>query len=75
MEVEEVNGVKIPKMVKAKVVPVVNGRFETYLGVISPFTKEIIGLDLLMAGHLNTPLEMTVSRVKNQAILDIKIPT
>jgi len=32
-------------------------------------------LDLLMAGHLNTPLEMTVSRVKNQALLDIKIPS
>ena len=74
MKLEEVNGVKIPKMLQAKIVPVVNAKFETNMGVISPFTQEIIGMDLTMAAHLNTPLEMTVSRKMSQVVLDIKIP-
>ena len=74
MKLEEVNGVRIPKMLQAKIVPVVNTKFETNMGVISPFTQEIIGMDLTMATHLNTPLEMTVSRKMSQVVLDIKIP-
>ena len=68
------NQVKIPKTLRAKVVPAVNVKFEMNMGVISPFTQEIIGTGLTLGGHLTTPLEMIVSRTTNQVSLDIKIP-
>merc|ERR1719262_1644291 len=43
MEVEVVNGLKVPKMLKAKVIPVFNFKVEANQGVISPFTSELIG--------------------------------
>ena len=75
MELEEVSGVKIPKTLRVKVVPAINMKFEMNMGVISPFTQEIIGTGLTLGGHLTTPLEMTVSRKANKVALDIKIPT
>merc|ERR1712080_175580 len=63
-----------PKTLTAKVVPAINMKFEMNMGVISPFTQEIIGTGLTLGGHLTTPLEMTVSRTTNQVALDIKIP-
>ena len=74
MELEQVSGVKIPKTLRAKVVPAVNMKLEMHMGVISPFTQEIIGAGLVLGGHLSTPLEMTVSRKINKVALDIKIP-
>merc|ERR1712121_199689 len=74
MELGEVGAVKIPKTLRAKVVPAVNMKFEMNMGVISPFTQEIIGSGLTLGGHLSTPLEMIVSRTTNQVALDIKIP-
>merc|ERR1719315_886519 len=74
MELEEVGAFKIPKTLRAKVVPAVNMKFEMNMGVISPFTQEIIGSGLTLGGHLSTPLEMIVSRTTNQVALDIKIP-
>merc|ERR1719431_79206 len=76
MELEQVGAVKIPKTLRAKVVPAVNVKLEVNMGVISPFTQEIIGTGLVLGGHLTTPLEMTVSRkAANKVALDIKIPT
>merc|ERR1719427_1008615 len=75
MELEEVSGVKIPKTLRAKIVPAINMKFEMNMGVISPFTQEIIGTGLTLGGHLTTPLEMTVSRRANQVAMDIKIPS
>merc|ERR1719219_1002127 len=74
MELEEVGAVKIPKTLRAKVVPAINMKFEMNMGVIIPFTQEIIGTGLTLGGHLLTPLEMIVSRTTNQVALDIKIP-
>merc|ERR1719315_185988 len=74
MELEQVGAVKIPKTLRAKVVPAINMKFEMNMGVISPFTQEIIGTGLTLGGHLTTPLEMIVSRTTNQVSLDIKIP-
>merc|ERR1719431_290078 len=74
VELEEVGAVKIPKTLRAKVVPAVNMKFEMNMGVISPFTQELIGTGLTLGGHLTTPLEMIVSRTTNQVALDIRIP-
>ena len=74
MELEQVGAVKIPKTLRAKVVPAINMKFEMNMGVISPFTQEIIGSGLTLGGHLSTPLEMIFSRTTNQVALDIKIP-
>merc|ERR1719431_2476958 len=61
MELEEIGAVKIPKTLRAKIVPAINMKFEMNMGVISPFTQEIIGTGLTLGGHLTTPLEMIVS--------------
>ena len=74
MELEQVSGVKISRTLIAKVIPAVNMKLEMNMGVISPFTQEIIGAGLVLGGHLTTPLEMTVSRKVNKVALDIKIP-
>jgi len=74
VELEEIGGVKIPKVVKAKVVPAINMKFEMNMGVVSPFTEEIIGTGLTLGGHLTTPLEMTVAREAHKVSLGIKIP-
>jgi len=49
-------------------------KLEMHMGVISPFTQEIIGAGLVLGGHLTTPLEMTIARKVNKVALDIKIP-
>ena len=73
MELEQVSGVKVPKKLIAKVIPAVNMKLEMNMGVISPFTQEIIGTGLTMGGHLITPLEMSVARHENQVALNIKV--
>merc|ERR1712180_350746 len=73
MELEQISGLKVPKTVRAKVVPAINMKFEMHMGVISPFTQEIIGTGLTMGGHLITPLEMSVARHENQVALNIKV--
>ena len=73
MELEQISGLKVPKTVRAKVVPAINMKFEMHMGVISPFTQEIIGTGLTMGGHLITPLEMSVARQENQVALNIKV--
>merc|ERR1712142_1102317 len=74
MELEQVSGIKVPKTLIAKVIPAVNMKLEMNMGVISPFTQEIIGAGLVLGGHLTTPLEMTIARKVNKVALDIKIP-
>merc|ERR1719369_1488902 len=74
MELEEVGAIRIPKKLRAKVVPAVNVKFEMNMGVISPFTQELIGTGLTLGSHLVAPLEMIATRETNQVALDIKIP-
>jgi len=65
---------KVPKMAKAKVIPVFNWKVEANMGVISPFTYEIIGSGVEMAAHYATPLEVTVSQKMTQITLSVKVP-
>ena len=74
MELEEVGAIKMPKMITAKIVPIVNIKLEINMGVISPFTQEFIGLGVNAAAHMATPLEMTLTRKLTQIALDIKVP-
>merc|ERR1711971_1340848 len=74
MELEEVGAIKMPKMITAKMVPIVNVKLEINMGVISPFTQEYIGLGVNAAAHMATPLEMTLTRKLTQIALDIKVP-
>ena len=73
MELEQVSGVKVPKKLIAKVIPAINMKLEMNMGVVSPFTQEIIGTGLTMGGHLITPLEMSVARQENQVALNINV--
>ena len=43
MELEEIGAVKLPKLLQAKIMPVVNIKLEVNMGVISPFTEQFIG--------------------------------
>jgi len=74
MEMEEKNSMKIPKMLKAKVIPVANIKLEANMGVISPFNQEFVGTSVEMAIHSASPLEMTLTRRLTALTLDIKIP-
>merc|ERR1719219_605849 len=62
-------------MLTAKVVPAVHMKFEMNMGVISPFTQELIGTGLTLEGHLTTPLEMVVSRASNNKQVTLHINT
>merc|ERR1711874_516115 len=53
MELEEVGAIKVPKTLRAKIVPAVNMKFGMNMGVISPFTEELIGTGLTLGGHLS----------------------
>jgi hypothetical protein len=64
----------IPTMMKAKIMPVVNIKLEANMGVISPFTHELIGTGLDMAMHMTLPLEMTLSRQGTQVTMTVKTP-
>ena len=74
MTMEERFGLRIPKMLKGKVVPVVNVKIESLRGVVSPFTQELISVGVEAAVHMATPLEMTLSQESSQLSLDIKLP-
>jgi len=64
----------IPRMLKVKLMPVINVKMEANMGVISPFTHELIGSGLDMAMHMTLPFEMIVSRQGNQVTMALKSP-
>ena len=74
LDMEEVGAIKVPKSLKAKVIPVVNFKLEVNVGVISPFSQEYIGVGVDAAAHICTPLQMTITRKLTQLALDIKVP-
>mgnify|MGYP001168426361 FL=1 len=74
MVMEERFGLRIPKMLKGKVVPVINVKVESIRGVVSPFTQELISVGVEAAIHMATPLEMSLSQESSQLSLDIKLP-
>ena len=74
LDIEEEETYKIPKMIQGKIVPVVNIKMEANIGVISPFTNELIGGGFEAALHYAAPLEMSVRRQSSQMVVDIKVP-
>jgi len=74
MQMENRFGLRIPKMLKGKIIPVVNLKVESIRGVVSPFTQELLSVGVEMAMHYATPLEMTLSQESSQLSLDIKLP-
>ncbi len=65
----------IPTELKAKLMPVINVKFEANLGVISPFTSEFIGTGIDMAMHLTLPLDMSLKlKETNQVTFSMKVP-
>nr|ADD73551.1 vitellogenin 1 [Paracyclopina nana] len=65
---------EVPKKVMLKVVPVVNIKMGAHMGVISPFTHELIGTGLDLATHFALPLEITLEKKLTQVTMDIKVP-
>jgi len=74
LRMEERFGLRIPKMLKGKIIPVVNLKVESLRGVVSPFTQELISVGVEIAMHYATPLEMTLSQEASELSLDIKMP-
>merc|ERR1712111_208843 len=58
-----------------KVVPVVNGKIQTHFGIISPFTKEMIGAGVEMSVHSSIPVEIEGKIIKGEVELAVRIPT
>merc|ERR1712029_668385 len=61
--------------VLGKVVPVVNGKIQTHFGIISPFTKEMIGAGVEMSVHSSIPVEIEGKMIKGEVELAVRIPT
>merc|ERR1712168_1530361 len=60
--------------VLGKVVPVVNGKIQTHFGIISPFTKEMIGAGIEMSVHSSIPVEIEGKMIKGEVELAVRIP-
>merc|ERR1712029_741683 len=61
--------------VLGKVVPVVNGKIQTHFGIISPFTKDMIGAGVEMSVHSSLPVEIEGKMIKGEVELAVRIPT
>merc|ERR1719290_397573 len=61
--------------VLGKVVPVVNGKIQTHFGIVSPFTKEMIGAGVEMSVHSSIPVEIEGKMIKGEVELVVRIPT
>jgi len=74
VEMQEEGSYKVPKMLKGKIIPVVNIKMEAHTGVISPFNNELIGGGFEAALHYAAPLEMSLKRKLTQVTLSVQIP-
>merc|ERR1712168_1681468 len=61
--------------VLGKVVPVINDKIQTHFGIISPFTKEMIGAGVEMSVHSSLPVEIEGKMIKGEVELAVRIPT
>merc|ERR1719495_250795 len=66
---------KIMPRINGKFIPVLNGKFVTRFGVISPFTKEVIGSGVDMSVHSSMPVELEGKMTQGQIELSVRIPT
>lgn len=67
-------GYNVPSMVKIDMVPVINIKMEANMGVISPFTHQLIGSGVDQAVHVSLPLEAEMERQTGQVSLTFKTP-
>jgi len=74
IKVAGMEGMMIPK-VSAKVVPVLNGKVQTTFGVITPFTKELIGTNVDMSLHSSIPVEIEGKMSRGEIELSIRTPS
>ena len=74
IKVSGMEGMMIPK-VSAKVVPVLNGKVQTTFGVITPFTKELIGSGVDMSLHSSIPVEIEGKMSRGEIELSIRTPS
>merc|ERR1712235_32684 len=74
VKVSGIEGNRTP-VISAKVVPVLNGKLQTIYGVVTPFTKELIGSGVDMSLHSSLPLELEGKMTKGQIELSVRIPT
>ena len=52
--------VPVPTKVSAKLMPVINAKIQSHVGVICPFTEQLIGAGVDAAVHISTPLEAEI---------------
>jgi hypothetical protein len=71
---EEQGQWQIPRIVKAKILPVINAKLELTTGVISPLNQFFIGTGSEMVLHASLPLDLTLTRKNAQIAVDIKTP-
>merc|ERR1712121_482440 len=62
-------------VINAKVVPVLNGKLQTIYGVVTPFTKELIGSGVDVSIHSSIPVEVEGKISRGEIELSIKTPS
>jgi len=72
--VSPMEGKMMPR-INGKFIPVLNGKLVTRFGVISPFTKEVIGSGVDMSVHSSLPLELEGKMTQGQIELSVRIPS
>merc|ERR1712121_400807 len=72
--VSPMEGKMMPR-INGKFIPVLNGKLVTRFGVISPFTKEVIGSGVDMSVHSSLPVELEGKMSQGQIELSVRIPT
>jgi len=73
VQTESVEGKLLPK-ITAKVIPVVNGKLQSTIGVIFPVTEELIGTGVEMSLHSSAPVEIESIVSKGELQLALRTP-
>jgi len=69
------SAIPIPTKVVAKIMPVVNAKLHSHVGILSPFNDQLIGAGVDAALHIATPLEAEVEvNNMNQVSVVLKTP-
>jgi hypothetical protein len=67
--------IPIPTKVNAKLMPIINAKIHSHVGIICPFTEQLIGTGIDAAIHIASPLEAEVEvDSKHQVAVSIKTP-
>lgn len=68
------NSITLPK-VEASIIPVVNIKAQSSMGVISPFTKEVLGTGVEASVHSSIPIAINASASQGELVVSIKNPS